>query len=331
MVDEMNVPSRTSPGTASRVASVMHCETAVTATTKAMRSAPSLSATETGRPNSPVSGLIMAKLDSVSVVTPWVLVWNQKLGTPAACNGSQTDSPTADWLTATATTSSSTNWFAQSAAPPGSPRVSHGTTSTGRPPTPPRWVFQYSAVASAMRSSSVLSVNPSWPSETIPMRTGSPDASSSGPSSSDASDVSSDVSVDSSPPASSSSSPPHAASSNPPTAATASIRQGSPARRLDPPTRLPIWSPPWLGPPWRHPTLSTALRLSVSTLYSSQENAVAWNRNGILTGQVPVYFGGNRSAPSSRMFSPLRYGFRAIDSTRRANSSGRPMRLGKTM
>ena len=31
------------------------------------------------------------------------------------------------------------------------------------------------------------------------------------------------------------------------------------------------------------------------------------------------------------MVSPLRYGLRAIDSTRSANSSGRPMRLGNTM
>src|ERR671919_1614132 len=112
-----------------------------------MRSAPSLSATETGSPNSAVSGLIMTKLDSVSVVAPWLLVWNHSVGTPAAFSGSQTLSATADWLSATATTSCSTSWLAQSVAVAGSPRVSQDTTSTGRPPTPARCVFQYSAAA----------------------------------------------------------------------------------------------------------------------------------------------------------------------------------------
>ena len=47
---------------------------------------------------------------------------------------------------------------------------------------PPLWVFQYSAAASAARSSSVLSNAGVAPSDTMPMRIGSPDAGSSGPS-----------------------------------------------------------------------------------------------------------------------------------------------------
>ena len=150
--------------------------------TKAIWSVPSLSATAIGTPNSVASGLTMVKLVSGSASRPSALVWRNSVGTPAACSGSQTASATADWLRPTATTPASTIWLAQSVPPAGSAPVSQVTTSIGRPPTPALWVFQYSAVASATRSSSELSNACVAPSDTIPMRTGSPDAGSSGPS-----------------------------------------------------------------------------------------------------------------------------------------------------
>ncbi len=110
--------------------------------TNSTLSLPSLSATDTGRPNRVVSGLMSTKLDCVSAVMPWPLVWNHIVGTPAACSGSHTESATADWLRATATTPSSTNWLAQSVAPAGSAPVSHVTTSIGRPPTPALWALK---------------------------------------------------------------------------------------------------------------------------------------------------------------------------------------------
>ena len=199
--------------------------------TKAIWSVPSLSATAIGTPNSVASGLTMVKLVSGSASRSSALVWRNSVGTPAACSGSQTASATADWLRPTATTPASTIWLAQSVPPAGSAPVSQVTTSIGRPPMPPRWVFQYSAVASAVRSSSVLSNACVAPSDTIPMRTGSPDAGSSGPSRSVASEP--DVASSSSDAASSSSSSPHATAPSSSTlrAARAIARRGRPPRR----------------------------------------------------------------------------------------------------
>ena len=197
--------------------------------TKAIRSVPSLSAAAIGTPNSVASGFSIVKLVSVSASRPSALVCRNIVGTPAACSGSHTESATADWLRATATTSSSTIWLAQSVAPAGSAPVSQVTTSMGRPATPAWCVFQYSAAAWAPRSSSVLSNAWVAPSDTIPILTGSPDAASSGPS----------RSVASEPLVASSSSDDDESSSSPPQATTPSSSALSAARAIARRVRLP--------------------------------------------------------------------------------------------
>ncbi len=198
--------------------------------TNATLSAPSLSATEIGSPKNVLSGLAIANVDSSSVIRPPPNAWNSITGTPASCRASHSDSVTPDWLRVTATTSSSTIWLAQSVAPAGSPPVSQVTTSIGRPPTPPWWSFQYSAVASAARSSSELSNAWVAPSDTIPTFTGSPLAGCSGPRSSSTSapwGSSGSAPVPSSPPH------PIAATSNAPSVAAAIARLRHPRTGRD--------------------------------------------------------------------------------------------------
>jgi hypothetical protein len=82
------------------------------------------------------------------------------------------------------TTSAWTSSVAHPSAPLGSPRVSQGTRSMGRPPMPARCSLMYSATASAVRSCIVLSSAGVRPSLTTPTLIGSPAAGSLGPSSS---------------------------------------------------------------------------------------------------------------------------------------------------
>src|SRR4029450_7126443 len=121
--------------------------------TKASLSVSSASAAAIGVPYSVASGLTMTKLSVVSASMASVLVWKNSGGMPGGGDGAHTESATADWLSATATTSASTSWLAQSVAPAGSAPVSQVTTSMRRPPMPPLWLLQYSAVASADRNS----------------------------------------------------------------------------------------------------------------------------------------------------------------------------------
>ena len=100
---------------ASRVS--VACGTSIT--TKAIFSASTLSATDSGTPKRVSWGLYIVKLDWSSAATS-PPACNQNVGTPAARNGSHTDAATPDWLSVTATTSSSTSWLAQSVAPAGS-------------------------------------------------------------------------------------------------------------------------------------------------------------------------------------------------------------------
>ena len=70
------------------------------------------------------------------------VAWKSIVGMPAACSGSQACSATPEVLKMTATTPSSIIRLPQSVPPAGSPPVSHGTSSMGRPRMPARCSFQ---------------------------------------------------------------------------------------------------------------------------------------------------------------------------------------------
>ena len=145
------------------------CACGTSMLTKAILSVPSLSAAAIGTPNSVASGLTIVKLVSVSASRPSVLVWKNSVGTPAACSGSHTESATRGLAERDGDDARPRPSGWRSRWPPaGSAPVSQVTTSIGRPPTPARWVFQYSAAASAARSSSVLSNACVAPSDTMP-------------------------------------------------------------------------------------------------------------------------------------------------------------------
>ncbi len=120
---------------------------------------------------------------SASASGPGAEVLPNSIGIFAACTGCQMLSPTEDEPTMTAATFSSTIRFPQSVPFAGSASASHLTSRIGRPAIPPRCALSQDTVASATRLSYARSETGPLPSETIPIRTGVPLASSAGPSS----------------------------------------------------------------------------------------------------------------------------------------------------